>query len=369
MSQMPPPSGLPDVSSENGVQYAPSEDAQTIRPLALLNMLLRRRWTVLLVTGVLVLAAVAWVLLAQPSYTSTAKFLLSQSRSLTSRMGSMAGPGSDLTVGEDTSSADYYIALMQSPAFLERILMRPFHVEALGRQETLLAMLSTEGDTGRQSILKCCVVLSGRIRASAAKAAAGSTGPRIITLTVDAPEPQLSADIAKAVLEEVMEYNQTARNSKAAETRKFVQKQLDEAAVALENASQALANFMGRNRKIATPAVQAEKDRLERQRRVQEEVFITLTKQLELARIEEQENRVSIEVLQPPEPPTVRTSPRRTSTVLQAGLLGLMLGCLAAFAMDRVSELNHEDPDTRDLLENLRAIRKDARRLIPFGGQ
>lgn len=364
-------SGIPHLTGEPG----PGPDAigpidePAIRPLALVNALLRQRWTVVGVATVCVVAAIVQVLLANPVYTSTAKFIPSSTRGVTSRMGALAGPGSPIELGDDTSSADYFIALVESPAFLEKILIRPFTIAGLGRQETLLKFMDQSGATDRERMLRSCEVLDRNITMTASKAAAGSSGPRIITLAVMAAEPQLSADIARSVLEEIVEHNQTARNSKAVENRTFVQKQLQDADRALAQASDAMAAFMARNRKIATPEVQAERDRLERQRRMQEEVFITLTKQLELARIEEQENRVSIEVLQPPEAPLNRSSPRRTQTVLIAGVVGLLLGCVAALARDRLRRVDREDPETRDFLENLRSIRGDLRRLTPFGNR
>jgi uncharacterized protein involved in exopolysaccharide biosynthesis len=362
---------VPQSSGESGAgpdALGPVEEP-VIRPLALVNVLLRQRWTVFWVATVSVVVVVVSVLLAEPVFTSTAKFIPSSARGVTSRMGAIAGPGNPIDLGGDTSSADYFIALVESPSFLEKILVQPFTIASLGRQETLLKFLDQPGATDRERMLRSCEVLDRSITMVASKAAAGSSGPRIITLTVMAAEPQLSADIAKAVLAEIVEHNQTARNSKAVENRTFVQKQLLDADKALAQASDALATFMARNRKIATPEVQGERDRLERQRRMQEEVFITLTKQLELARIEEQENRVSIEVLQPPEAPLNRSSPRRTQSVLIAGFVGLMLGCLAAFVRDRLSRVDRDDPETRDFLDNLRSIRGDLRRLIPFGSR
>jgi uncharacterized protein involved in exopolysaccharide biosynthesis len=349
-----------------GTASVPEEES--IRPLAVLNALLRRRWTIVLIAGLIVTATIVWVLLARPQYTSVAKFIPSSTRGVTSRMGSLAGgAGSAVDLGDDTSSADYYVALVESSSFLEKILAREFRIESLGRKERLIEFLDEPGDSDRARVLRSCKVLDESITLSASKATPGSNTPRILTLSVGSPEAQLSADIAKAILEEIIEHNQTARNSKAVENRKFVQKQLQDAEQGLAKASEALASFMARNRKIATPEVQSERDRLERQRRMQEEVFITLTKQLELARIEEQENRVSIEVLQPPEAPIVRTAPRRTQSVMISMVLGVLAGSAAALLKDRWSRVNRDDPDTRDLLDNLRSIRGDLRRMLFLG--
>jgi len=52
-------------------------------------------------------------------------------------------------------------------------------------------------------------------------------------------------------------------------------------------------------RAMATPDLRVGEERLTRALAVQEEVFVTLTKQLELARIQEQEDQVSVQVIEP----------------------------------------------------------------------
>jgi hypothetical protein len=86
-----------------------------------------------------------------------------------------------------------------------------------------------------------------------------------------------------------------------------------------------------------------------------------------LARIEEQETRPSIEMIQSPEPPLTRSSPRRTQTVMIAGIVGLFLGCVCAFAWDIMRRMNPANPDTRELRENIAHIRDDARRVVRLG--
>jgi len=67
----------------------------------------------------------------------------------------------------------------------------------------------------------------------------------------------------------------------------------------LQGAENALADFHRFNRPIATPDLRVGEERLTRALAVQEEVFVTLTKQLELARIQEQEDQVSVQVIEP----------------------------------------------------------------------
>ncbi|MBM3665626.1 MAG: hypothetical protein FJW92_07530 [Actinobacteria bacterium] len=116
-----------------------------------------------------------------------------------------------------------------------------------------------------------------------------------------------------------------------------------------------------------SPALEADRDRLERLVRVKEDAYNTLSRQLVLARIEEQETRPSIEMIQNPEPPLVRSAPRRSQTVITAGLVGLFLGCVAALALELLRRMDPTDPDSAEFRRNLTGIRRDLLRLVGLG--
>jgi len=188
-----------------------------------------------------------------------------------------------------------------------------------------------------------------------------------VTLTTTAGEAQLAADINNAILKELSVYSQTVLNSKATHNRDYVLLRLTEADVALTSALNASAEFEGRNRKISTPEVRVMKEQLLRNARVQEEVFIALTKQLEMARIEEQETRHSFEIIQPAEPPLTRTSPKRTSMVGLAGFVGLFLFSGLALLLEHMKRIDEADENFRELRLNLHEIRRDVLRIVTLG--
>jgi uncharacterized protein involved in exopolysaccharide biosynthesis len=101
--------------------------------------------------------------------------------------------------------------------------------------------------------------------------------------------------------------------------------------------------------------------------RVKEDVYNTLSRQLVLARIEEQETRPSIEMIQNPEPPLVRSAPRRGQTVAVAGLVGLILGCVTALCVELYRRMDPTDPDSAEFRRNLAVIMRDARVLLLLG--
>jgi uncharacterized protein involved in exopolysaccharide biosynthesis len=339
-------------------------DEQPFRVLAIVNTLLRGRWIIVGVAGVVTAAAIVMTLLAQPVFTSTAKFLPSQSPAMSSRMGAIIEGGANLGRADDPST-DYYVALVQSPSFLQAVVVRNY-TDADGASKSLVAIYDPPGSTDDERERRAVEWLGKAVTVSAARAT-NPMLPRIITLECKAKSAALAADICAAVLDEIKRHNNDVRGAKARQNREFVQSQLDAAKKDLEQATQAFAAFTARNRKIVSPALEAERDRLDRQVKVKDDVYNTLSRQLVLARIEEQETRPSIEMIESPQAPLKRSAPARTRTVMLAGVIGLTLGCVLALVWDRMRRMDAADPDSAELRENISDIKRDALRLARLG--
>jgi hypothetical protein len=78
-----------------------------------------------------------------------------------------------------------------------------------------------------------------------------------------------------------------------------------------------------------------------------------------LVKIEEQDTRVSIEVIQAPEVPLQRTAPRRSQTVAMGTMLSLMAGLGWIYVSERLRRRDPNDPDTVELHRLLREARRD----------
>jgi uncharacterized protein involved in exopolysaccharide biosynthesis len=352
--------------SGNQGQPQPADDLadeQPFRVLAIVNTLLRGRWIITGVAGAVTAAAIVMTLLAQPVFTSTAKFLPSQSPAMSSRMGAIIEGGASLGRGDDPST-DYYVALVKSPSFLQGVVTRTFDVGD-GERQTLVEYYKVPEGSESERVRKAVEWLGKTTSITAANPVYPNL-PRMITLECRAGTAALAAEICSAILDEITKHNTDVRGAKVRQNREFVQAQLDTAKKELDEATEAFATFTARNRKIVSPALEADKDRLERLVRVKEDVYNTLSRQLVLARIEEQETRPSIELIQRPEPPLMRSAPRRTQTVIIAGMLGVFMGCVFAIVRDLVGRMNPADPDTCEFRKNISSIRDDALRFTPF---
>jgi hypothetical protein len=336
----------------------PEEDSP-FRILPLVNVLLRRRWAVAAWVAGFVLVATVKVLTDAPTFTATAKFQPSAGKGVVDRMGTMA-------LEDEATSSDYYVALVQSPNFLEEIVMQEFDLGG-GVRQTLVAHYESQGATDAERAQRAAETLGKATTISAARAA--GTAPRIVTLMTSADRAVLAADIGQAILRQINAHNASVRSSKSRSNREFVERQVTDCRKELDGAVTTLSNFETRNRRTDAPRIAAELERLRREVRVVEERYLTLVNQLEIARIEEQETVPAISVIQTPEPPLARSAPRRTQTVLIAAVVGVFVGCLWAFMAERFSAMSTDDPDAEEFRGHLRSLLGLTRRPGGLGRQ
>lgn len=334
-------------------------EAAGIRPLAIVNALLRGRWTVIGVATATVTASVVYALIQPSVYVSSTRFLPSKSTGMATRMAAATSGGAASLPDDGGSSSEYYVDLLKSSTFLETVVTSKITVD--GIEQDLITYWEIEGDSDWERRQRACEALSTAMSVSMAKA--NGTAPRLLTVDVRADRPDLAAAIAQRILECINEHNGKSRGLRAKQNLDFMTKQLRNANSELQHLTDSFAQFVARNRKIVTPALTAERDRLERSVRVQEEVVITLTKQVELAKIEEQETRPSIELIQPPEPPLRRISPMRSRIVMAGGVFGVFLGCGIVLLRNALRRMAQDDPDAQEFKSLLAGIGNDAARL------
>ena len=362
-------SNLGQSQSEFQGEFMPEENP--IQILAIVNILLRRRWMIAGWTFALVVAVGLYsFFIAKPTYTANAVFLPLNPQSMSERMSSVAGPGS--MQGQDpdqNTTPEYYTALLSSQTFLTSIMKQKFNVQELGGSVELIDYVSTRKDDILESFQndgpedqvlqqRGAAKLEKMLKITSGKSKSLTSAP-LLTITVTTSEAQLSADIANALLKLFITYNQGARNLMAIDNRKFVELQLKESEEFLKSAESSLVQFSSRNRKISTPELQTEKDRLVRTVKVQEEVFITLKKQLELAKIREQENQITIEVLEMATAPIKKTSPLRAQNMALAGVFGIFLFGALALVLERFKNINRQDKNTAEFMDNLAGITRE----------
>ncbi len=305
----------------------PEEDSISLREI--INILLKHWKMLIIIPTITCIFAIYHVqFVAQPVYVATAKIVPSAGGSSTSNMRGLAAQfGISVPGGEEASitSSWVYPEIIQSRTLARAMLKRNFDTEKFGEDQPLLKILTyseEEPTSGPDTLEKNGVnALLGMIEVSK------DPQSSILTLKVSASEPQFAADIATAVIEELDSHQQKFKSTRVSEKRQFIEGRIEEVQVDLEKAEDALKQFRYRNRQISnSPSLLLEQERLAREVKVIIGLFTTLKQQNELAKIQEVEETPVLHVLDPPEAPLERSSPKKRQSVMLAGFLGIGLG-------------------------------------------
>lgn len=316
------------------------------------NVLLKRRWMIVIGVFFCVVFTGIYSKTRPPVYTASAKFLPSRNPEMISRMGTLIGT-SRIESFQDNVTSEYYTELLKSSPFLERIANKKFFSKKLGEEVALISYYEIEADNETERLIKATRVIGGGLELSTARTT------KVVSISYSTNEPDLSAAIVNAFLEELIRYNQEVRDSKAKQNRIFIENQLEENRKLLKKAEAELADFTTKNKKIVTADLEMELDRLKRNVKVQEEVYVMLKKQLELAKIEEQEKKLVIEIIENASVPLYKSSPKTKRNVILAGFVSIFLFIGLAFVLEYISKMNPEEEGYREFSKHLTDIKND----------
>jgi len=362
-------SGFPDETRAPGGERGGS--------LEFVNALLKR-WR--LVVGLPVLAAIlaaVVVLLLPPRYTATVTFVPEQRAP--SRGGGAAGAGGGGLVGlagqlgiplgmDPTQSPRFYAEVLTSRELLSRVLLTRFADPgrpAAGDSVPLLAILRVRGGiwgakSAADSLDRGVRKLGRRVSARV------DMQTYLVYLSVTTRYPDLSAAVATRFIEYLNEFNATKRESQARARRQFVEQRILDGERELHAAEDDLRRFHERNRAWQeSPELSAEEGRLHMQVNILQEVYLTLRRDYEQARIEEVNDTPVLTVIDPAVAP-VRQSRWREVVVLLAFVLGGVIAVLGAWTGGRLDRLRRDEQDGyREFTGLLQRLRREVAR--PFG--
>ena len=99
----------------------------------------------------------------------------------------------------------------------------------------------------------------------------------------------------------------------------------------LEKSEQELSNFREENPFSRTPSLEEYRGRLERNIESNQQVYITLRQQFEIAKIDEAREYLLVTILDEAEPAIYKSKPKRTLLTLAGFISGLFLSFFIAF--------------------------------------
>ena len=139
----------------------------------------------------------------------------------------------------------------------------------------------------------------------------------LITVSVLSEEPRLSKEIVVFIADALIKYINQVQLKQASENRQFIEDRIKEVETQLQESEETLKRFREDNRSIKdSPELQLELERLMRDVEVNQQVYITLKQQYEIARIEEVKEAPVVNVLDEGREAVEKDWPRRKLIVI-----------------------------------------------------
>ena len=341
------PATPPDVALLSGGRPDNISPGGLTVPDLLIGVLTRWRVIAWVVVAALIIAGAALVFVP-PVYQSRSSFVTSggSGLKLPGVLGGagLAGLASQLGAGagaDPSGSPDFYAQLIDSRELLTRLAQSRFadpRTATPNDSATLLQILDIRKDP--QRAMEIAVKRLGRMLS-----VGYDSKTNLVTITADAKWPDLSAAIANRAVALVSEFNGEQRRSRASARRSFMQERTDSAQTALDAAERQLRQFYETNRQWNTsPTLVYEEGRLRRQVEVVNDLYLTVRRELETARIDEDNHVTLITVVDTAIPPRKSLWPAVLPAFAVACVGGVLLGLMLAATLAVIADWARRDP-------------------------
>ena len=315
----------------NDIHYDKNDDDQTFTEfIASIYKFLIPNWKYFLVVPIFffILSIVYLNYFARPVYTATAKLLPISAeksggsiRGLASQFG--IGLGEKASAG-GLSSSNMVPDIIKSRLLAKELLKVELKTEKYKEALPLINIISGNPDKSIKwpdaAINAYATVLLLNIEIEQSKESA------LIQLFVNASEPGLAKDIASAIIDLLNKTMSRFKISQVKEKKYFIENRLNEINVDLKASEEKLKDFRIKNRSISSsPSLILEQSRLLREVEAHTQVFITLKQEFEMVKISEIDISTIVQVLDPPEKPLYKTSPKSSKVKLVSILFGIFL--------------------------------------------
>jgi uncharacterized protein involved in exopolysaccharide biosynthesis len=355
-----------DHSSDRVVPPGPKpewrDDEMSIVEIA--NTILRQWRMVVAVPLVLASVVGLWSLSQERAYAATASFIpqAAEGRSGVGAAALAQQFGVSLGSERPGESPQFYVELLRSRTVLRDAVESEYQVPAEDgavRRANLIDLFDIEGD---RNTLPPWRRAADKLEDGISTSVARETG--LVRLTVSGPDPALAEQIAQRLLEILETFNTEVRQSRAQEESRFIGARLTDAQAELRTVETALQEFLRQNRDFRnSPELTFEHDRLQRQVAMRQEVYTSLVRSQEQARIDAVRDTPHFTVV---DHPAGTAEPQGRGTVLRA-ILAFMLGLAGAVVVAFIREVNRrgrdsEDPHYREFQGLARQAWEDLRR-------
>src|SRR5712692_2904236 len=314
------------------------------------------------------IVAAVLALLLPPAYTAKTTFVPAAGAGGTTLPGNFASLATQfgLNVSSGTGlSPDFFAEVLNSRELLQATLHSSFDdPRKPGSLRSLLELLDLN-DQGAEHLMDEGI---RRLAKDISQRVDRRTG--IVTLSVNSRYPKLAAAVANRMVELLNKFNLERLQSQSRERRRFAGERKDEAERELRQAEAEQLRFLQSNRRYAdSPLLSFEQNRLARQVQLRQEVFQTLTREYEEARIAEVRDTPVLTIVDPAVPPDRRSGPRRSLILLLAMFAAASSVLAWVYLTDTWRTLGGEGAaQQRSLVEAWRNARAELARMTSLRG-
>ncbi len=334
--------------------YVPGEMPKEISAVSFVNVLLRHRTMILIVTLLFGFYAGYKSISSAKRYTAHASFMPKGARGSGQFGGIAAQFGINLSGGDAMNSPQLYTDLMETRTILWPVAQKTYRVVRRDSGAVEGDIVKIYNIRGAPNVREVRAV--NALRGAVHSTVIAKTG--VIEMSVSTGFPELSLQLATNVLDQLNEYNVSNRQQSASAEREFVDKQVLEKGMQLRQAESELERFLEGNRQYrSSPQLTLEYGRLQRIVDMRNTLYTRMLEAAENARIEEVRNLPVISIIEAPQlpiQPDARGGVRRTAVGL---LTGFVLAVLFSFVRDKFARSRDKDSD--EVIE-FAALRREA---------
>ena len=151
----------------------------------------------------------------------------------------------------------------------------------------------------------------------------------LIVVSVQMEDPILAASITNYIADYVKEFISIEQEKEAIKQKEFIYNQMISAKSDLSDSELKLTNFIKKNPlALGNPDLQLQQGRLVREIEENQAVYITLRQQYEIAKIEAEEDKLFINILDTGDVAVRKSKPKRLLILLSSIMLGMMTSVL-----------------------------------------
>lgn len=336
----------------NAIEHYPvgSSHDDEISLVEVANTILRHWRVVVFLPVLFALVAGVWSYNQERSYAASASFMPQGAggRGATGVSALAQQFGFNLGAEQPGQSPQFYVDLLRSRALLRQAVEAEYQIPTdEGRlwSGTLVQYWELDEEEG---LLPPWRRATETLRDAMSESVNLQTG--VVQLTISSAHPVLAERIAERLVDLLNEYNLAVVRRRAQEEGRFISGRMTEAQAELRAAEGAVEEFLRQNREFRNaPELMFEHDRLQRQVVIRQEVYTSLLRSHEQARIDAVQDIPLFTVI---DHPAGTAEPQGRGTIMR-GVLGFLLGLLVAvfvafFAEAARKRRNSEDPRYRE---------------------